>query len=51
MINEITERMQGSTNIEATLTAAAQGLSGVLNTTRVAIRIGQPTPANERSTR
>jgi GAF domain-containing protein len=40
MVNEITQRMQGATSVDATLNTAAQGLAGVLNTSRVSIRIG-----------
>lgn len=39
MVNEITERMQGTTSVETTIAAAAQGLAGVLKTSRVSIRI------------
>jgi hypothetical protein len=40
MVNEITERMQGATSVDATVNTAAQGLASVLKTSRVAIRIG-----------
>ncbi len=40
MVNEITERMQGATSVDATVNTAAQGLAGVLKTSRVSIRIG-----------
>lgn len=45
MVNEISERMQGTTSVEMTLSAAAQGLASVLRTSRVAIRIGSPPSA------
>jgi GAF domain-containing protein len=46
MVNEISERMQGTTSVEVTVGAAAQGLASVLRTSRVAIRIGTP-PSSE----
>lgn len=42
LVNDISARIQGASNVEATLTAAAQGLQETLNAGRVTIRLGVP---------
>ena len=47
-INEISAQLQTSTNVEATLRAAAHSLRDVLGAGRVTIRLGQPPGADTR---
>lgn len=42
LINQVSTQLQGSTNVEATLRAAAHSLQTTLGAGRVAIRLGQP---------
>jgi GAF domain-containing protein len=42
LINEISAQLQASSNVEATLRAAAHSLQTTLGAGRVAIRLGQP---------
>lgn len=43
IVNEISTRMQATTNIEAVIAAATQSLADVFQSSRVAIRLGTPT--------
>ncbi|MGB1286150.1 MAG: GAF domain-containing protein [Aggregatilineales bacterium] len=42
IINEISSRIQGSTNVEATLTEATRGLYETINANRVSIQLAKP---------
>ena len=46
LVNEITARMQVTTNVEAVVAAATQSLADAFQAPRVAIRLGAPDPAN-----
>ncbi len=46
LVNEISSRMQVTTNVEAVVAAATQSLADAFQAPRVAIRLGAPDPAN-----
>jgi len=46
LVNEISARMQVTTNVEAVVAAATQSLADAFQAPRVAIRLGSPVAAN-----